>query len=134
MATYHAARGVAQFEAGNLAESRQELDQALALDAQAAPAYLWRARVMVRQGETTQALAEYETYTALAPDTMKAFQEEEALYRQTGQEKATTAHTKYMALKAEKARSSGTPPSSTSFGLRDSVKAWVRRAWVNGSV
>jgi hypothetical protein len=65
---------------------------------------------MVRQGETAKALADYETYTVLAPDTAKAFQEEEALYRQTGQaEKAATAHTKYVALKAEKSESDRDP-------------------------
>jgi len=65
---------------------------------------------MTRQGEITKALVDYETYTALAPDTMKAFQEEEALYRQTGQaEKASAAHTKYVSLKAEKAEAERDP-------------------------
>jgi tetratricopeptide (TPR) repeat protein len=110
VASYHAALGVALFEAGNIADSRQELDKALGLDAHATPAYLWRARVEVRQGQAAQALADYETYTTLAPDTAKAFQEEELLYRQAGQaEKATAAHTKYVALKAEKAEAERDP-------------------------
>jgi Flp pilus assembly protein TadD len=66
--------------------------------------------VEVRQGQAAQALADYETYTTLAPDTAKAFQEEEPLYRQAGQaEKATAAHTKYVALKAEKAEADRDP-------------------------
>jgi len=109
-ASYHAALGVALFEAQNLADSRQELDKALELDAHATTAYLWRARVKVRQGQPAQALGDYETYTNLAPDTAKAFQEEEALYRQAGQiPKATAAHTKYVALKAEKGEAERDP-------------------------
>lgn len=103
VASYHAALGVALFEAQKLAESREELDKALALDAQVAPAYLWRARVLAKQGQTAKATADYETYTVLAPDTAGAYQELEALYRQAGQgEKARAAHTKFIALKAEK--------------------------------
>ena len=110
VASYHAAIGVAVFEEGNLAESRQELDKALTLDAHATPAYLWRARLKVREGENAQALADYETYTALAPDTARAFQEEETLYRQAGQTgKASAAHTKYIALKAEKSEAERDP-------------------------
>ena len=65
---------------------------------------------MARQGQTAKALADYETCTALAPDTAKAYQESEMLYRQAGQtEKAAAAHTKYIALKAEKAEAERDP-------------------------
>lgn len=103
VASYRVALGVALFEAEKLGESREELDKALALDAQVVPAYLWRARVLAKQGQTAKATADYETYTALAPDAAGAYQELEALYRQAGQaEKARAAHTRLIALKAEK--------------------------------
>jgi len=44
------------------------------MDAQGAPAYLWRARVEVRQGRNDPALADYQAYTVLSPDTAKAYQ------------------------------------------------------------
>jgi tetratricopeptide (TPR) repeat protein len=108
--SYHAARGVALFEAANLPESQRELARALALDPQGAPAYLWRARVRARQGEPSKAIADYETYMALAPDVAKTYQELEPLYRQAGQaEKAVAAHTKYVSLKAEKGEADREP-------------------------
>ena len=103
VALYHAALGVALFEMSNLAGSQQELNRALVLDVQATPAYLWRARVLVRQAQLNQAIADYVTYTTLAPDATRAYQELEAVYRQTGQaELAAATHVKYVALKAEK--------------------------------
>jgi predicted Zn-dependent protease len=110
VASYHSALGVAEFETGKLTDSFRELDQALAMDAQGAPAYLWRARVEVRQGRNAAALADYQAYTTLSPDTAKAFQEEETLYRQAGEvEKAAAAHTRYVALKAEKSEAERDP-------------------------
>src|SRR5207245_1017929 len=68
-----------------------------------ASAYLWRARVLAREGQLPKAVADYETYTTLFPDSAKAYQELEALYGQTGQtEKVATVHAKSVALKAEK--------------------------------
>ncbi len=46
----------------------------------------------------------------LSPDTVKAYQEEETLYRQAGQvDKAAAAHTRYVALKAEKSEAERDP-------------------------
>jgi tetratricopeptide (TPR) repeat protein len=100
--SYHAALGVALFQMGELPESCHELDVALGLDPQAGPAYLWRARVLARQGQTAKAITDYETYIALVPDISKPYQELETLYRQNGQpEKAASVHAKYVSLKAE---------------------------------
>jgi len=83
VASYFAALGVASYEEAKLAGARRQLDKAL---------------------------ANYETYTALAPDTARAYQEEEALYRRAGQsEEAANAHTKYVSLIAEKGEAERDP-------------------------
>ncbi len=99
MGLYHAGLGVATFEAQNLTESQKELDQALLLDPQATPAYLWRARLLARRGQQDKAIADLETYVALESSSADGYHELEELYVKTGQaEKASAARAKYEAL------------------------------------
>jgi tetratricopeptide (TPR) repeat protein len=103
VAAYHAALGVAQFEAGVPEESRQELDRALALDPQMAPSYLWRARLWKRKGRSDKARADLETYVALNPNSASAYQELSHIYQAEGESaKASAAQARYQSVKAQK--------------------------------
>jgi tetratricopeptide (TPR) repeat protein len=101
VAWYRLGLGVALYELGDLAESENELNHALALDRQLAPAYFWRARVRRRLGQQKWATADLETYLVLKPHSPFAYKDLEELYAAQGQvERARAAGSQYAALRA----------------------------------
>jgi Tfp pilus assembly protein PilF len=94
----HLSLGIALYKGGSLAEGEKELNRALDLDPQAAPAYFYRALVYARRGERQKAIADLETVVALDPHYREAHAELAQLYSADGQsEKAAAALAKELA-------------------------------------
>jgi tetratricopeptide (TPR) repeat protein len=92
VAAFHCKLGETLYRAGNLTESRKELDRAVELDPKESQAYFWRARVFARQSKRPDAIRDLERAVALKPQYREAYSLLAQLYFAEGErDKASRA-------------------------------------------